>query len=172
MTEDFFDNLKNDIVIDGVTGEIKFFAPNGTTTTPNKIDDGLIHNFNSKEQFVKSWEVASLIIKKDKISNNAKAFLFDIIPYIAYRTHRLEKNGEPLSIKTIALELDRDEQTIRIIIKELINKDIIALSKTKVGRKVFKEYYINPYFMCKGSCVTKETELIFHDSEYAQFSRR
>lgn len=172
MNGNIFDDLSNDIVIDGTTGEVKFFAPNGTKTVPNKIDDGMIHQFCSKKQFIKTWEGASMITKRNKISNNAKAFLLDIIPYIAYRTHRLEKNGEPLSIKTLAVELERDEQTIRNIIKELIDKDIIALSKTKIGRKVFKEYFINPYFMCKGSSVSKTTELIFHDSEYAQYANR
>ena len=81
-------------------------------------------------------KVMGLEIPKYKISNNAKAFLWSMIPHVNWGTNLLieTKSKKPLLISDICKVMDNSNKTVVAIINEL--KTTGLLIKDKDGYKV------------------------------------
>jgi len=154
-------------VIDDETGEIISEIYEGDRIT--RADD-VYHNFNKDKQFVKLYSGISLLRKH--LTDRQFSLAIALADFVCYQDCCLRtgghKNGKPMTNRDISEVLDENYNTIREIMKELKDKEVLGVFET--GGKKF--ITVNPWIYTKGADVNKTVLAYFKDSVYAQYSDR
>ena len=154
-------------VIDDETGEIISEIYEGDRIT--RADD-VYHNFNNGNRFVKLYHGVRLMRKH--LSDRQLSLAIALADFVCYKDCCLRtgghNNGNPMKNRDIADALDENYNTIREIMKELKDKEVLGVFET--GDRKF--ITVNPWIYTRGTDVNKTVLSYFKDSVYAQYSDR
>jgi hypothetical protein len=110
------------------------------------------------KDFVKVSSQEQELWNKD-LSVNEKAFLYSIQPYLSFDNDLVGKDGIQLNTEDVIHNSGLSRGTVNLVIHSLVKKFI--LYKGENGRS--KQYFINPWIMCKGLYVDDVLKSHFRD---------
>ncbi|MGJ0846601.1 hypothetical protein ACR77J_07925 [Tissierella praeacuta] len=121
-------------------------------------------NWKKNSWFIKVYRTELReYLKKVKLSSNAGLILFYFQPYVEYKTNRIAKpSGESFSNQDIYKLTGLGKDATSKALNELEDKLFIA----RVGQRQAREIYFNPYLLCSGNEVLKDTVKLFDEYEH------
>ncbi len=186
LNEKFIIDTKNRMIINKDTGEVFTEDEEVQSLLSTLKKDKAINRSVEKtirdtwgiktelDLYYKGWKNNSLFIKiyrterreylqKIKLSPNASKMLLYIEGYIEFKTNRLtSEEGGKLTNNVLKSITGLSDVSIKNALNELEKNLIIK----RVGVSNSREIYINPYLMCAGDVVLKETIELFEDAGY------
>ena len=180
---DLVDNNIKGIYIDTITGEEKYvhlgdqvniIRSNSITAAQRKSEreKNLIHGFNSDKTYVKIYDEAIPVLQKYLTPPEFKLVIC-LAPHVNFEDCIIRKNtrinGDPLNLKDICSLFGYKYDYGRKMIRNLVNKGILA--KVDVG-SIYKEYdnnktevyLVNPFIYFRGVNVNRTIVSIFDSS--------
>ena len=117
------------------------------------------HNWKNDSWFIKIYRTEMREYKKNvKLSPSAALLLFYLQDYIEYKTNRIaNKNGKTFTNKDLSQLVDISKNPIIDALNELEEKHFIK----RVGKRRAREIYFNPYLVCAGNEISKDTLNMF-----------
>jgi hypothetical protein len=93
-----------------------------------------------------------------ELSQNERAFLFSVAPYVGYEDCCLKyPNGRELDSEALEKITGMSTRTLYRTLFDLIKKDIIYKGKNSYTR----QYFVNPWIFCKGQRINKVLKTMF-----------
>lgn len=122
------------------------------------------YNWKNKSWFIKIYRTEMReYLKKAKLSSNAGLLLSHIQLYIEYGTNRIvNKDNKTFTNKELQKLTGLNKKNLNKALNELEKKLFIA----RKGKTKSREIYFNPYLICAGNEVEKDTIKLFKLAGY------
>lgn len=119
------------------------------------------YSWKKNSWFIKIYRTEMRKYKKDvKLSSNAGLVLLYLQDYIEHKTNRITTtDGNSLTNKEMQDLTGLGRDSMQKALNELEEKMFIV----RVGKKRAREIYFNPYLMCSGNIISKDTLSLFDD---------
>lgn len=120
-------------------------------------------DFKKNSHFIKIYRTELReYMQTIKLSPNAGLFLICLQSYVEYQTNRIAKpNGESFNNDELQEITGLSDKTLKNTLNELEQKLFIK----RVGQRQAREIYFNPYLICAGNEIEKNTLNLFHKYE-------
>lgn len=174
-------NGQNVTHIDTETGEIICQTEGCTEITDSNLSEDEkrkkeyekthVTNFNEGASFVKLYLNVNNLRKN--LTQSEFTIAISLADFVCYDDCILRRgghhNGEILSIKSLAEEMDLKYDSLQKTLNSLIKKGVVGIHKTGCRDNpniMIKAITVNPYIFSKGKSVNKTILSLFHHSNW------
>lgn len=150
-------------VLDSETGEIRNDC---TVRTPEQqkviqmeeVKKRVMNGGRAKNHFVfgKVDSIHEIIYELSLIEAGT---IVKLLPFMSYHNGMLKKKHKPMTRKDIENVLNRNKSSVHRILKSLMNRHILYISRDEKDKRKYT-YHFNPDFFIRGKIKTKEFNFI------------